>query len=306
MQDNILLACEEGDLESLQTLLEGQNAPEINTIQNDDGQGLLHIAAINGHYQILRFLIDKGINIEEVDLDGCTSLHYSCYWGHHLCTKILLENNARMDLKNRSGESCFDYILKFNTSHEFIAALFVISGINNNKPLFNFIAENVTDLRVLPQMIIFGMPVPEDAQISENNDVGKALQEVISRKEFLNYQTTLFYTFLEGTHHKLGKESPVRAVDHDVANIIWQKYKETAKEKTTYPKVPSLNLEETRKLVNKYAATQISRAEKALTEIITEEIGLQATPQSQTSSPKAKRLEIKNHIAENDQSFVPI
>ena len=64
------------------------------------GRNLLYIAARNGHMGICEYLINKGINVNEVQKTGSTALHGAVYYGQINVVKILLNYGAKTNIKN--------------------------------------------------------------------------------------------------------------------------------------------------------------------------------------------------------------
>ena len=58
------------------------------------GRTALHLAAGHGHLQIVRFLIQNGINVDLVDNDACTALRLAAQNGHLDTVKSLLATSA--------------------------------------------------------------------------------------------------------------------------------------------------------------------------------------------------------------------
>ncbi len=65
----------------------------------------LHKAIIQEDAAKVRALITRGDNIQAVDNDGATPLHYAAYIAHTEIAEILLENGALVDAKNAKGQT---------------------------------------------------------------------------------------------------------------------------------------------------------------------------------------------------------
>jgi ankyrin repeat protein len=61
------------------------------TTQDASGNGLLQIASLNGHLEILTILLNRGININAVDRNHGTALQAAIYMGHEAVYRELLE-----------------------------------------------------------------------------------------------------------------------------------------------------------------------------------------------------------------------
>ncbi len=66
-------------------------------------RNLLYIASRNGHASICEYLINKGINVNEVQKTGSTALHGAAYYGQIKVVKILLNYGAKTNIKNNFG-----------------------------------------------------------------------------------------------------------------------------------------------------------------------------------------------------------
>ena len=54
----------------------------------------LHFAAIYGHVDVAKVLIQNGADVNAVDVQKCTALHRGAQKGHVDVAKVLLENGA--------------------------------------------------------------------------------------------------------------------------------------------------------------------------------------------------------------------
>lgn len=58
---------------------------------DDDNQTVLHLAAIEGHYNFVKFLLEQGANKFAKNRDGRIPLHLASQRGHSEVVKLLLE-----------------------------------------------------------------------------------------------------------------------------------------------------------------------------------------------------------------------
>lgn len=76
---------------------------------DNNGKSAIHMAARNGHTDMLKIMIEKGINInltEDMPSDaGTTALHEACTYGHADIIKLLIDSGADDTLKNLNGET---------------------------------------------------------------------------------------------------------------------------------------------------------------------------------------------------------
>jgi ankyrin repeat protein len=79
-----------GDMERVRALFEGSN-------QQQREEALL-VAAQEGHLEIVRYLLDHGVDISASD--GMTALHNACAGGHMDVIDLLLERGAELEKLN--------------------------------------------------------------------------------------------------------------------------------------------------------------------------------------------------------------
>ena len=109
--------------------------------KNMDGYTVLHLCAKLGNKHLLNFFLGKQIgNINELDDDGNTPLVLACYFGNEACTKLLLDNGADVNIKNKP--------LKCRC--RFSVLDIVLQHIDNNKnfPKYIAILKLVIDARI--------------------------------------------------------------------------------------------------------------------------------------------------------------
>jgi ankyrin repeat protein/L-ascorbate metabolism protein UlaG (beta-lactamase superfamily) len=69
--------------------------------RDDEAGTLLHNAAIGGLLELSQRLIKKGIKINDQDNRGKTPLHYAVREGHHEIVRLLAENGAELNIKGK-------------------------------------------------------------------------------------------------------------------------------------------------------------------------------------------------------------
>ena len=99
---------------------------EINR-KNKYDQTLLHISVINNTKNILKFLLtDNNANVNSVDKQKNTPIHYAVSLKNFEIIKLLLEKHAKMTIKNKKGETPIDIAKKLKIKNQ-------IENIYNNK-----------------------------------------------------------------------------------------------------------------------------------------------------------------------------
>ena len=85
---------------------------DVNEVNNSNGQIALHYASTHNHLQIIKMLIDNNANINLKDKIGMTPLHLTALGGHREATKIIIDSGALLNLVNIYGETPLDVTLK--------------------------------------------------------------------------------------------------------------------------------------------------------------------------------------------------
>lgn len=68
-----------------------------------NGNYSLHIAAQNGHIDLVRFLIESGANVNAQNFKGQAALHMSVEYDFYFLSKVLIEAGADPKLQNNAG-----------------------------------------------------------------------------------------------------------------------------------------------------------------------------------------------------------
>ncbi|KAI4876926.1 hypothetical protein NFI96_030227, partial [Prochilodus magdalenae] len=115
------LACEFGRLKVAQlllssnmitTLLEGDRRDCIESAFNTP----LHLAARNGHKDIIRLLLKAGIDINRATKAG-TALHEASLYGKTEVVRLLLDAGIDVNIRNTYNQTALDIVNQFTTSH---------------------------------------------------------------------------------------------------------------------------------------------------------------------------------------------
>ncbi|XP_076837894.1 caskin-2 isoform X2 [Brachyhypopomus gauderio] len=115
------LACEFGRLKVAQlllssnmitTLLEGDRKDSVDAVFNTP----LHLAARNGHKDIIRLLLKAGIDINRTTKAG-TALHEAALYGKTEVVRLLLDAGIDVNIRNTYNQTALDIVNQFTTSH---------------------------------------------------------------------------------------------------------------------------------------------------------------------------------------------
>lgn len=101
----LILACYIDQKEIVTFLLD--NGANIN-YQMDMGSAV-HAVAFKGNASILSLLIEKGADLDIVDNNRTSALHYAVLGAHVSCVKLLLDNNVSRISEDATGKTAFEY-----------------------------------------------------------------------------------------------------------------------------------------------------------------------------------------------------
>lgn len=73
--------------------------------QNREGQSPLHVAVLASHFHIIKILLERGANVNQIMAEGETALHVAAVTGHLGITWLLLSHDALIDAKNDDGRT---------------------------------------------------------------------------------------------------------------------------------------------------------------------------------------------------------
>ena len=63
----------------------------------------LHAAALNGHIEVAKFLVEQHAEVDTTHKDGLTPLHTAAQNGHIEVVKFLVEQHADVNAKDQDG-----------------------------------------------------------------------------------------------------------------------------------------------------------------------------------------------------------
>jgi len=82
----------------------------IDKAGTNNGLTALHLAAMNGHPEVLRVLINYGADVDKTENNhGATALHFAAYGGHKKSVSLLIEADAQVNIKDASGSTAIDH-----------------------------------------------------------------------------------------------------------------------------------------------------------------------------------------------------
>lgn len=79
---------------------------------------LLHSAVQNGHVDLVKLLIENKLDVNAIDSQGLTPLHYAAHLGHiekfGQIMKILLDNKADYNIADNTGKKLYEWAIENN------------------------------------------------------------------------------------------------------------------------------------------------------------------------------------------------
>lgn len=110
LQDSLSGACFHDHPDCVMLLLEAGADPS----RYANNEIPIHLAAYNGSIECVKILIEKGVNINIVDeLDGeGSTLHYACKTFNFEMIKFLLDNGADIDKRDSAGYKPFSHFIE--------------------------------------------------------------------------------------------------------------------------------------------------------------------------------------------------
>ncbi|MES2141839.1 MAG: ankyrin repeat domain-containing protein [Pseudomonadota bacterium] len=85
----------------------------------DSRKVALFQAAEFGHINLIDYLLNKGMNIDEQDEEGDTLLHHAAKWGHSTLVCYLLRHQANAFIKNKKDRTA---LLEAYAGHHYVIA----------------------------------------------------------------------------------------------------------------------------------------------------------------------------------------
>ena len=94
------------DINTLKELLQSQNV----NCKFHDHETPLHVAAKQGHMEVIQCLIQCGADVNVKDNDDWTPLHYAYENGHLQIVQVLIENGADVNAETSGKESLLFWV----------------------------------------------------------------------------------------------------------------------------------------------------------------------------------------------------
>ncbi|XP_063951326.1 ankyrin repeat and SAM domain-containing protein 6-like [Lytechinus pictus] len=127
----LIAACECGDLDAVQQLLD-DDAAAIE-VDCDGGECFtpLQIAAANGHENVVRLLLMRGAGLDTQNSYGWTALMQATYHGFTNIVVLLLQNKANPSIRNKMGATALT-LAAFKGHSDIVNIFLDLSGVDTN------------------------------------------------------------------------------------------------------------------------------------------------------------------------------
>ncbi|OQS05612.1 ankyrin repeat protein [Thraustotheca clavata] len=156
--------------------------------KNNDGSTPLHIAVLNGHYNIVQLLITKGAEINAVDKDEMTPLHYAAWCNESEIVTLLLSFVAKINATDNAGRSPLHLAIEENNTN--IASQLIEKGANikesdqdGNTPLHLAARSNCIE--------IVKLLISKEVDINQTNNLGRSSLHLAAEMNYEDIATVL-------------------------------------------------------------------------------------------------------------------
>ncbi|MFP3030993.1 MAG: ankyrin repeat domain-containing protein [Wolbachia sp.] len=109
--DKLLEAAKSGNIDDVENLLNREEKVQVNA-ENEFEETPLHLAAQNGHKDVVEFLFSKGAKVDVKNKFEETPLHFAAQNGHKDVVEFLFSKGAKVDVKNEFEETPLHFAAK--------------------------------------------------------------------------------------------------------------------------------------------------------------------------------------------------
>ena len=104
-------ATKDGDINKLSDLI--SSGGNINERERKAGWSLLHYAIYYNQIDAVKFLIEKGANVNITDAQGYTPLLFALHYINKDIINVLVDSGANMNILNKEGYTPLSYALHY-------------------------------------------------------------------------------------------------------------------------------------------------------------------------------------------------
>ena len=131
--NSLKIAIRNEEIKKFRNYLQKIDIEILNNKKDDYGNTIFHIACKKGNLEMIKLLIEKGIDLNTQNDSGNTSLHYACNKGNLEIVKLLIKKKVNIHIPNNNGNTAIYYC--YNVENLEIILL-------SNKKKFDFDEEN--------------------------------------------------------------------------------------------------------------------------------------------------------------------
>ncbi|XP_039291555.1 protein fem-1 homolog CG6966 isoform X1 [Nilaparvata lugens] len=184
-----------------------------------EGAPPLWCAAAAGHLSVVRFLVQRGANINATTRTHSTPLRAACFDGHFEIVKFLISNGANIEVSNRHGHTCL--MIACYKGHYKIAQYLLSLGakVNTKSVKGNTALHDCAEsgsLDILKMLIRFGATIDVDcygmtpllaASVTGHTDIVEYLithEDRVTRQECIDALELLGATYVDKKRDMFG------------------------------------------------------------------------------------------------------
>lgn len=118
-ENDVIYDFRDGNLKRVEEHL-NQN-PELITFTDASGDSLLHHAAVDGHIDVAKLLLNRGAIIDQSNDMGWSALHVAAMEVNYEFADYLLTKGIPVDLKDKNGETALHRAVYGHVQAQYIA-----------------------------------------------------------------------------------------------------------------------------------------------------------------------------------------
>jgi ankyrin repeat protein len=102
----------DGNLSAIEALVDRH--PGLLRSRDQRGSTPLILAGYYNHPEVVRFLLERGVPVDEKDSSGNTALMGACFKGYTEVAETLIDAGADVNARNGMGGTCLIFAITFN------------------------------------------------------------------------------------------------------------------------------------------------------------------------------------------------